>query len=413
MNSRPSVFVNAWLRPKAWLAVLAAAIFVPVCGLSAASLPEAVTLNICANVASGQPVTNATLNGSVNPNGASTSVWFEYGLTESYGSLSSSMPIGDGTSNVIVSIPIHNLTLSVDYHYRVIASNAIGAAFGSDKSFYTGPLINGGSETFSWLQRRTIHETSVTQRVDQFSVRLTARMAGGTNRFDQTFAVPFSAPAVQAAVAQAWTLLTNGSATVVVGPRLLTATQWVNTSSMQTSQTNEEAIVGLRETFGPNLITTGDFGFCSNYIVTNYIVTNFAGGVIDEVVDYPIPIDPWDGHPETFVVCVRYPNFDTRFLFLVDIMVTNTVTDTYLTSEVYELIGYDPPVLRIETVAGGNVRVFWPIPIAAFVLDASPTLAPPAAASWTQVPFPYQTNGTHLSITTPPTATTFYRLRGL
>ena len=70
-----------------------------------------------------------------------------------------------------------------------------------------------------------------------------------------------------------------------------------------------------------------------------------------------------------------------------------------------------PPLKVIKTNA--NVTIFWPLPATGFVLDQTPTLvSPPATNSWTQVPFPYQTNATHIFITVPPpSGPKHYRLR--
>ena len=73
----------------------------------------------------------------------------------------------------------------------------------------------------------------------------------------------------------------------------------------------------------------------------------------------------------------------------------------------------DAPLLASELLPGGSVRIYWPLPATGFVLDQTTALAsPPAAISWSQVPFPYQTNATHISITVPPgIGSKFYRLR--
>jgi hypothetical protein len=70
------------------------------------------------------------------------------------------------------------------------------------------------------------------------------------------------------------------------------------------------------------------------------------------------------------------------------------------------------PLLSVERL-GGSVRVFWPLPATGFLLDQTTALAsPPAAIVWSQVPFPYSTNATHISITVPsPAGNKFYRLR--
>jgi len=58
-----------------------------------AALPT-VTTSAATNVT----VNSAQLNGLVNPNGTSTSVYFQYGATTSYGGTSSTLAIGSGTS---------------------------------------------------------------------------------------------------------------------------------------------------------------------------------------------------------------------------------------------------------------------------------------------------------------------------
>ncbi len=70
------------------------------------------------------------------------------------------------------------------------------------------------------------------------------------------------------------------------------------------------------------------------------------------------------------------------------------------------------PPLAAEPLGGGNVRVYWPRPATGFVLDQTTALgATPPATVWSQVPFPYATNATHISITVPAAGDKFYRLR--
>ncbi len=76
---------------------------------------------------------------------------------------------------------------------------------------------------------------------------------------------------------------------------------------------------------------------------------------------------------------------------------------------IYNLSSFDVPRLGIQQVAGGNVRVFWPLPAMNFVLEQSVPLF--ATNVWTQVPFPYQTNATQISVSVIPSGNSFYRLR--
>ena len=85
--------------------------------------------------------TKATLRGSVNPNGLATSYRFEYGPSTAYGS---SVPvpeeaIGSGTANVKVAQPVSGLEPGTTYHYRVVATNAEGIAYGKDLTFAAKP----------------------------------------------------------------------------------------------------------------------------------------------------------------------------------------------------------------------------------------------------------------------------------
>jgi plastocyanin len=92
----------------------------------------AVTTNPATNVAS----FSATLNGSVNPRGSTTTVDFQYGLTTSYGSTT---PAQTQTGNTVraISANITGLMASHVYHFRIVAHNGGGTSFGADRTFTT------------------------------------------------------------------------------------------------------------------------------------------------------------------------------------------------------------------------------------------------------------------------------------
>jgi hypothetical protein len=79
----------------------------------------------------------AAVSGTVNPNGRSTTYYFQYGTTTSYGPTTASQAAGSGTTAVNVSANLSGLTAGTTYHYRVHASNASGTAYGSDRTFTT------------------------------------------------------------------------------------------------------------------------------------------------------------------------------------------------------------------------------------------------------------------------------------
>ncbi|MBI5674213.1 MAG: PD40 domain-containing protein [Nitrospirae bacterium] len=83
---------------------------------------------------------SATLNGTANPNGSATTVFFEYGTSTSYEYRTSDQLIGNGTGDVSVRADITGLSPSTTYYYRVVAANAAGSINGNDVSFTTPPI---------------------------------------------------------------------------------------------------------------------------------------------------------------------------------------------------------------------------------------------------------------------------------
>ncbi len=81
--------------------------------------------------------TTATLTGTVDPNGVETTYRFEYGATTTYGQQTADKAAGDGTEPVPAEAELTGLTANTTYHYRIVATNAGGAALGEDGTFQT------------------------------------------------------------------------------------------------------------------------------------------------------------------------------------------------------------------------------------------------------------------------------------
>jgi hypothetical protein len=116
---------------RALFAVATAALIVSVAPAAAAT-PSVTTGPVTAVGPS-----TATVTGSVNPNGAATSWYVEYGKTTSYGSKSASKSAGSGTTAAAVSAGLTGLAAGTTYHYRVVATNGSGTARGGDGIFST------------------------------------------------------------------------------------------------------------------------------------------------------------------------------------------------------------------------------------------------------------------------------------
>jgi hypothetical protein len=101
-----------------------------------------------ANTGMASPVyaTSAVLNGTVSPNGLTTTYYFEYGATTAYGLVTASWTTDADAS---VSATISGFSADTTYHYRLVATNSSGTSYGPDRSFQTAstdpaPISSGG-----------------------------------------------------------------------------------------------------------------------------------------------------------------------------------------------------------------------------------------------------------------------------
>jgi glycosidase len=93
---------------------------------------------IISSSASGVTSTGATLNATVNANGAASNAWFEYGTSESYGSATVAQDIPLAGGNTTISTTLSGLATGQIYHFRVGAWNTNGITYSADQTFSTG-----------------------------------------------------------------------------------------------------------------------------------------------------------------------------------------------------------------------------------------------------------------------------------
>jgi hypothetical protein len=79
----------------------------------------------------------ATLNGTVDPRGAATSAFFQYGTTKSYGNRTPNQDAGINPGTVPIAADVTKLKSATTYHFRVVAENKDGRVNGPDKTFKT------------------------------------------------------------------------------------------------------------------------------------------------------------------------------------------------------------------------------------------------------------------------------------
>ncbi len=113
-------------------------------GSPPASAPNATTGPVDAIKSS-----SATLTGSVTPNGAETTYYFEYGPSANYGQTTASTGAGAGTNDVPVTLALAGLVPGETYHFRLVATNSLGVAYGQDATFQTSaaPSVTTGPAT--------------------------------------------------------------------------------------------------------------------------------------------------------------------------------------------------------------------------------------------------------------------------
>ena len=125
---------------------------------------------VSTGIASGLQETQAALNGMVNPNGADTHYYFQYGTTTAYGDAVPAPPgndVGRGGVSEPASIVTTSLEPATVYHYRIVAENSTGRTYGGDQEFTTPgqeiaptPLVRDPGSGNQWLYY-TSHENTL------------------------------------------------------------------------------------------------------------------------------------------------------------------------------------------------------------------------------------------------------------
>jgi hypothetical protein len=125
--------------------------------------------------------TSATLLGSVDPGGLSTTYYFQYGPTIAYGKVTPTATLAAGYAKVAVGKAVAGI--ATGYHYRLVASNADGASFGRDRTV--------GSKKRSTATFKVLKTTEPTPYGGTYVLSGTLGGAGNANRAIVLQASPF------------------------------------------------------------------------------------------------------------------------------------------------------------------------------------------------------------------------------
>ena len=97
---------------------------------------------------------SATFNGSLDPHGLTTSIYFQYGTTTSYGHTTPAQSqIGNTYRNITANIS--GLRANTSFHFRIVATNSAGTVYGRGRTFTT--LVP--DESVAW-QNNPAHDGS-------------------------------------------------------------------------------------------------------------------------------------------------------------------------------------------------------------------------------------------------------------
>ncbi|HEY6191176.1 MAG TPA: YCF48-related protein [Bacteroidota bacterium] len=137
--------------------------------------------SVTTTAASSVTTSSATMNGSVNPNGASTTAWFEWGTSSTLSTLTATtaQSVGSGTSASPVSANLTGLNLNTTYYYRAAGQNSGGTQKDAILSFTTG--ANLPTVTTTAASSVTTSSATMNGTVNPNGVSTTAWFEWGTS----------------------------------------------------------------------------------------------------------------------------------------------------------------------------------------------------------------------------------------
>ena len=129
----------------------------------------------------------ATLNGTVNPHGLPTALYFNFGRTKTYGSRTSTSDAGSGTTRSAVSAALTGLQPNTTYHFRLVAFSTAGTTRAGDHTFKTPQIPT--TSTISVSQNPVVYSQTVL-----ITGSLTGPNVGGQKVALQSKPFPFTDP---------------------------------------------------------------------------------------------------------------------------------------------------------------------------------------------------------------------------
>ena len=110
--------------------------------------------------------TTATVSGAVNPAGATTKVFFEFGTSTGYGQTTSAQLLAPSNSTVPFAAALSGLPANTTIHYRAVAASDFGNFAGSDQTLKTNAVPpSGPTAVKAAVTRATVKGNTATTHV--------------------------------------------------------------------------------------------------------------------------------------------------------------------------------------------------------------------------------------------------------
>ena len=118
--------------------------------------------SVTTKAASGIASTGASLNAQVDPNGAATTYWFEYGKDINLGIITGFTSAGSGTSAQSVSVSLSGIESGTKYYFRVNAQNQFGTVNGQILNFTTPGQPSSAQPTVTTTAANSVNSDNAT-----------------------------------------------------------------------------------------------------------------------------------------------------------------------------------------------------------------------------------------------------------
>jgi hypothetical protein len=89
---------------------------------------------------------NATVSGTVNPEGGPVTVQFQYGTSTAYGQVTGAQRVGPANSPLPFSAALSGLSENTTIHYRAVANTDFGQVVGADQTLHTAAADHIGPQ---------------------------------------------------------------------------------------------------------------------------------------------------------------------------------------------------------------------------------------------------------------------------